>query len=534
MPAGFMLGSIMSRNSVMGIILVLLAFAISVAFITYAPRHYVLTRSQYPEQAVWNDAELFVNVRSSGYARSELKGLQSFPILRLTLSMIAGSQTAVLPGEFTVYHYAGKGLEKDSIPGRMVQVVPVGEAMYFVAAGAPSQAGSGQAPKPKQVWRWSGTSLARVSGADADAPLKQAEAQLNSEDDEDGQTGPPQGWHRAYLMSARAKNIHVALRKSEATLRVESLKASGARPGLFFQVTMEAAGLAKPVALIDPATNGTHEISKAEFETLAAQDPTPRGQVNPLHTAGVLAEYVLLLLLFFSPMLLSVFRVLRLKSRLLANLPEQASFPNAIPEQFPALDKARLEQMTRALEDLGFKRLLDYTMVSSMRTPMAAFARLTANESAGCFAEINQVFPANRKPLELAVSFITRFDGGWQVSTGPRKPNGGTWILRLGRSVWQCKPGLEPSGLLQSHQQLCTNLRSDLGVGVLPARSAEDYFRDITSRMQLRRAALKKKWLPVILLEFNLFKLRPHLEWKGDWPKEASKRGGFASSAARA
>jgi len=523
----------MSRNSVTGLILVLLAFAISVAFITYAPRHYMLTRSQYPDQAVWNDAELFVNVRSTGYARSELRGLQSFPILRLTLSMLAGSQSAVLPGEFTIYHYAGKTLEKDTLPGRAEQIVPVGETMYFVASGSPSQAGSSQAPKPKQVWRWSGKGLMRVSGAELDAPLREAEAQLNREDDEDAQNEPPQGWHRSSLVSTRGKSIHVALRNGEATLRVAPLKARGERAPLFFQVTMEAAGLAAPVELIDPATNGTREISKAEFETLAAQDPTPHSQLNPLRTAQVLAEYVLILLLLFSPVLLSVFRLLRLKSRLLANLPEQASFPNAVPEQFPALDKSRLEQMTRAVEDLGFKRLLDYTMVSSMRTSTAGFARLTANESAGCFAEINQVFSA-KKTLELAVSFITRFDGGWQVATGPRKPNGGTWILRLGRSVWQCKPGLEPSALLQAHQQLCTNLRSDLGVGPLPARSAEDYFRDVVSRMQLRRAALKKKWLPVILFEFYLFKLRPHMEWKGDWPKEAIKRSGFASSAARA
>ncbi|HEY6369882.1 MAG TPA: hypothetical protein VIX37_04840 [Candidatus Sulfotelmatobacter sp.] len=82
----------------------------------------------------------------------------------------------------------------------------------------------------------------------------------------------------------------------------------------------------------------------------------------------------------FSPQLLSLFSIIRLKSKLLANLPETASFPNAFPEQFGALDRNRLDELTRALDHLGFKQLVDYTMVSNMVVPIPAFGRLMVNK----------------------------------------------------------------------------------------------------------------------------------------------------------
>jgi hypothetical protein len=271
-----------------------------------------------------------------------------------------------------------------------------------------------------------------------------------------------------------------------------------------------------------------HNISREEFEAMVAKDPTPRVQPNPLRLAYYMSEYLVILLILFSPFLLSIFNLLRLKSKLLANLPEDASFPNALPEQFTALDKPRMEQMTAELEALGFKKLLDYTMVSNMATQMAAFGRLMVNESQNCYAEINQVFPPKKKPVPLAPSFMTRFSDGWQFSTGPRQPNGGNWILRLPRSLWLSKPGTEIPVLWQLHQQRCSELRNELGVSIVPARGAEEYFRGVVENMRTRRASVKKKWVPVILFEFYSFSFHKRYEWKGEWPKVIAARNNFA------
>lgn len=512
------------KKGLAGFLLLLMAFAVCFGYLKYGPRNYVLSQNQYPEAAYWSDSDLFVTVRSGGFAYSELKGVKHIPVVGIFLSLFAGNQSVVIPAETTVYHYSGDAVQRDSIQGRSVTAVPSGANMYFVFS---------QSPNEKKVYRWDSLKLATVSGTPADEAIKRAEAQLNDEEGEEAAPKLAEGWHRSYLMmSAKSKPLSIPLHSFTATVRTETIAPDNRNRMLpVSQVTVEASTLSAPVQLIDLSKNGTTKINREEFQALFSRDPSPRSRANPIRSAYFMSEYLVLWLILMSPFLLSVFNLLRLKSKLLANLPEDASFPNALPEQFTALDKSRLEQLTGELEGLGFRKLLDYTMVSSMATQMAAFGRLMINESQNCYAEINQVF-SRKKTVELASSFMTRFDGGWELSTGVRKPNGGNWILRLPRSLWVSKPGLDTNSLWQLHQQRCSEFRNDLGVSATPARGAEEYFRGVVQKMRARRESVKKKWVPVILFEFYSFAFHTRYEWKGEWPKLVAARNSFGATAA--
>src|SRR5438477_869374 len=85
------------------------------------------------------------------------------------------------------------------------------------------------------------------------------------------------------------------------------------------------------------AGNGTRDISAAELAALRALDPTPHPRRNPVRLALRLAYSFIYLLIPFAPLLVSLISILGLKTKLLANLPEHASFPNVFPQQFTAL-----------------------------------------------------------------------------------------------------------------------------------------------------------------------------------------------------
>ncbi len=515
------------RNVATGVTLALLAFALAFALITYGPRRYVVSQSHYADEAVWNGSSLFLTVRSSGFARSEFKGASHFPLLSAIVGITAGNDFATLPSNLTVFQYAGGQVQKDTLAGRTVQAVPFEDALYFVVYDRSKQ---------RQVWTWRESHLAAVTGSTAGQVLKAADDGADTGDDEEAEPAAlPQGWHRSSLNPGRngSRTIAVSFQTSTATIKIEQPKVEAhVLPTPI--VTLEASSLESPVQISGAEFSGTKEITAAEFAALRAQDTSPRPRRNPARAALTLAQSLVYLLIPFSPLLISLISILGLKSKLLANLPEQASFPNALPEQFGELDRSRLEELTRALENLGFKTLLDYTMVSSMAIPIPGFGRLMVNERSSCFAEINQIFPPRKKPTEMACSFTSRCENGWVVSTGTRKPNGGTWIMRLPQSVWRCKPGLDPASLYQAHQQQCSELSSDLGLRTLPAGSASEYFRGVQSRMQQRRTAVRAKMVPTILFEYYAFVFRPRLEWKGDWPKEAAKRSSFSVRAAGA
>lgn len=509
------------KKDVTGFLLLLLAFAVCFGYLKYGPRNYVLSQNQYPEAAYWSDNDLFLTVRSGGFAYSELKGVKHIPVIGIFLSLFSGNQSVVVPGETTVYHYSGDAVQRDSIQGRSVAAVPTDAGMYFVV---------NESLKVKKVYRWDNLKLVPISGSVAEEAMKRAEAQWDDEEDDEAALKLPDGWHRSYLISAKSKNLSITLHNATVTIRAETFapdNKSRMLPGT--QVTIEAPTLSKPVAL-DSTRNGTTNITKEEFQQLVAKDTSPHPHASPIRLAYFMSEYLVFWLILFAPFLLSIFNLVRLKSKLLANLPEDASFPNALPEQFTGLDKPRLEQFTRELEALGFKKLLDHTMVSNMALQAAAFGRLMVNESQNCYAEINQVI-SSKKTVELAPSFATRFEGGWELGTGTRTPNGGNWIIRLPRSVWFSKPGFDVNSLWQAHQQHCSELRNDLGVSVTPARGVEEYFRNTSEKMRARRASVKKKWIAVILFEFYSFAIHKQYEWRGEWPKLVAARNNFTATA---
>jgi hypothetical protein len=516
-----------ARNLSFGVGLALLAFAIAFALITYGPRRYVVSYNRSADEAVWNGNSLFLTARAGGFAHSELKGTSRVPLLSGILGLAAGNDFAVLPGSLTVFQYAGGQVEKDTLTGRIIEAVPSEDALYFVVTDESKQ---------REVFIWEGSHLVAVADSRAQKILKAADDQFDGEGEDSAPT-LPQGWHRSSLYPGRngLRTIDVSLDNAKATIKIEQPK--GERKDHAFSapiVTLEASTLDAPAQISGGDFNGMKEITAAEFAALRAKDPSPRPRRSSARAALTLSEYLIYAMLPFSPLLVTLFSILRLKSKLLANLPEQASFPNALPEQFSALDRTRLDEMTRALENLGFRTRLDYTMVSSMAIQIPAFGRLMAHEHSNCYAEINQIFPPRKGPMPMACSFTSRFENGWVVSTGARKPTGGTWIMRLPQSVWRCKLGLDPVSLFQAHQQQCTELRSDLGVRSLPASSASDYFRGVQSRMVQRRTVVRSKMIATILFEYYGFKLRPQMEWQGDWPKEAVNRMGFSAKAARA
>src|SRR5581483_2684260 len=77
-------------------------------------------------------------------------------------------------------------------------------------------------------------------------------------------------------------------------------------------------------------------------------------------------------------------------------LPDEVEYQHTRTYEFPELDRHDLQDYTEALEDLGFRRLMDYTRETDTYVEITAFHRLFYHAAEHCFAEVNQAFRGSR------------------------------------------------------------------------------------------------------------------------------------------
>ncbi len=181
------------------------------------------------------------------------------------------------------------------------------------------------------------------------------------------------GWHFKRLSGYEGMNgpvaLPIALRSQSCTLSLRTQKR--AEFPFPFATTVDLTGdRLSPRTRVLFEDGGWKEIARAEFE---ARGPgRARSSSFPTSVLVLLLVWLGFLLLKVGGVARGVVPFFGLRRRLVKSVATTMSFPPAIPEQFPALDRARLEASSRDLEGLGFEKLLDTAPVADTRARAAA------------------------------------------------------------------------------------------------------------------------------------------------------------------
>lgn len=288
------------------------------------------------------------------------------------------------------------------------------------------------------------------------------------------------------------------------------------------------------------ADAGWREIPRAEFEA-RSKGGVPSSSVMPF------LLFLLLLWLGLSALktatvwgwLLTLFG---LKRRLLRSVATTMSFPPAIPEQFPQLDRPRLDAFSRELEALGFEKLLDAAPVADSPTHAPTFCRIYAQRRHGCYGVILQPFPAVGGPIELRCMLNAWLDDGWSLGVASGKPLPAAALVRRPRSIGAHFPEASAPELLHRLLRFREQVCRDLGLRAHTDTSLENYIKLTLESLAEIRAALQKRNIAASLGQYysrttGLTSAKSQLVWLGDYPKLAEQRKaaglgpGFSGSA---
>jgi hypothetical protein len=223
---------------------------------------------------------------------------------------------------------------------------------------------------------------------------------------------------------------------------------------------------------------------------------------------------------------LAVALALAIKRQLVAGMPERLEFLPANANQFPGLDKKALLRYTSALQDLGFVHALDYIPHSEIPTANTGFARLFTHPDHGCYAEINQVVPAQGEAKPMALTFMSVLDQDWNLTSGDRDPHSlrAQLLWRRPKSLWTCHAGASPHAVLAAHLERRRQIVEGLDLKVPNSLSAKAYFLHEQQAAIARKQALRQKNIAVGLVEYWLAGKKPQQEWMGAYPKLARVR----------
>jgi pSer/pThr/pTyr-binding forkhead associated (FHA) protein len=208
-----------------------------------------------------------------------------------------------------------------------------------------------------------------------------------------------------------------------------------------------------------------------------------------------------------------------LKLRLVHGIPTELDFIPCRPRDFPRLDRGALVRYTRAFEALGFVRALDYTTETDRQRTRRGFGRLFIHPARRCFAEINQIFPAQGPQGRMHGMVLTLFEDGWSLSATDRPQLGAGYMMRRPRALWTTNPKATPAQLLAGHLKRREIIAADLGVEVRDDVTPEAYFENVRAAIAGMRRAVWRKNLLVGMLESMLFDTSPRHEWMGEYAR---------------
>lgn len=519
--------------------LVALGLAVAAAGLWLLPRHYEAREQLAGVVVFWHDDEAFVFVDRYEVARGvhvlaeRLPRSGDWAVLAALLSDWRG-----LGSLSTAYRVNGGTLERHALANAVTQPAWDLENGTLVARSGLGVAGG-------RGFRWTGAGFERLPLAE-DAPgPRPGPRTLESDDVEhlaDAAEAPAlvageararflaAGWHWKRLNGY--EGIHaptalpVALASGRCTLTLRSERRDDPLLPIATRLELTGERLA-PGAHVLFADAGWRGITRAELE---AKDPG-RGRGSWLSGAWlvvlVLAS-ILAVLLKAGGLLGALFPFLGLRKRLVGGVGTTMSFPPALPEQFPKLDRARLDAWSAELERLGFERLLDTSPVADTPRQAPSFCRIYAHRRHGSFGLLMQSFPALGERVDLRCMLNGYLDDGWSVGASNGRPLAASHLVRRPRAIGFSRPGEPVEALfarfLRFREQVCR----DLGVGRQADTSLEAYVRRTLESLAEIRAALAQRSLALGVGRYWARRLGARgasdLVWLGDYPNLAEEK----------
>jgi hypothetical protein len=208
---------------------------------------------------------------------------------------------------------------------------------------------------------------------------------------------------------------------------------------------------------------------------------------------------------------------LLLKWAILRSVPVGIRYVETTPAEYPALDVNALERYTWHFSALGFVDVGDYRLEADSGVVQPGFARLFVHPTEGCYAEVNQIFPAKQSPIPMRGVIGTVFDDGWSLATTDRAADGIVYMMRRPRGLWQSMPDALVPDLFRAHVQRRDEMSTALGVRPRYETSRDAYLEHERAEAEARKESIRRKNIFVALAEIFLYPLRPAREWLGEY-----------------
>ena len=126
--------------------------------------------------------------------------------------------------------------------------------------------------------------------------------------------------------------------------------------------------------------------------------------------------------------------------------------------------------------------------------------------------------------MPVLCSIQTVFNDDWSLGIGNNQPQPGFVFIRNPRGVGRAMPGKSPFELLQAHREWRQQMIQDLWIQPQTV-SLEAYREHQRHRTKQRAESVSKGSFLAGLGRYYTRKAAPVYDWKGDWPKEAAKKG---------
>lgn len=415
-----------------------------------------------------------------------------------------------------------------------------GDELYYIGYAEAGLAEDDEAEEEEQAssydkhgWRWDGKEFVSVPAEETAkiAEDKSRNPESRAQRAEAGSRGADNVWKVCSVSTfggggAERNNCAVTLSGEQWSFQIGATNASPNFEDIYKQETpfslrarSESGHLS--AAFIDDS-GGWKEVSAAEYA--GQQDARLLGiggqYFGRLFTPVSGLRFLLPLFVFFG-----LYYALMRKA-VNGSISPSRYYPEARPEDFPALDRARLDAYTADLEARGFVRLRDFTIVSpegSVRQP-PSFVRLFAHAQLKCYAEVGQFFtdkPCYDSLVRMHVSVLSHFaEPGWSLATTDRPPAPGTYALRKPRTLWQCRPGLSLDALISAHADVSRQMTITLALNTAADYAAETYFKIAEASITETRELVKRRTrfgLLRLMFESARDKTARHNEWLGDY-----------------
>lgn len=212
-----------------------------------------------------------------------------------------------------------------------------------------------------------------------------------------------------------------------------------------------------------------------------------------------------------------------LKINLGGSVASSYDFPDAMPEQFPMLDRKSFERIAAELESLSFEKVRDFSLVGQGGARIPSFCRLYIQPQERLYVELAQIFPPGSMPKPILCSIQTFYDQDWSLGVANSQPQAASVFIRNPHSIGRYMPGKSPHDLLLSHREWRDQMIHDLGIQPQPV-SWDAYSAQNQKRAQQRIDIMRKSSMIANFAKFLKRQALPVYEWKGDWPTEAEKR----------